>query len=52
MRENKNGPEAIRASDTPYAVEVEFWKKFTFGALVVKVQNSLFGDGSHSGSDF
>jgi len=42
---------AIRASDTPYAVEVEFGKNY-FWCACGKSAKQPFCDGSHSGSDF
>ncbi|MFT6978542.1 CDGSH iron-sulfur domain-containing protein [Marinobacter sp. BSs20148] len=43
--------EAIRASDTPYAVEVESGKSY-FWCACGKSAKQPFCDGSHSGSGF
>jgi CDGSH-type Zn-finger protein len=43
--------EAIRASDTPYAVEVESGKSY-FWCTCGKSAKQPFCDGSHSGSGF
>ncbi|WP_084708289.1 CDGSH iron-sulfur domain-containing protein [Marinobacter psychrophilus] len=43
--------EAIRASDTPYAVEVESGKSY-FWCACGKSAKQPFCDGSHSGSAF
>jgi CDGSH-type Zn-finger protein len=42
---------AIRASDTPYGVEVESGKNY-FWCACGKSKKQPFCDGSHSGSDF
>mgnify|MGYP003653888634 CR=1 FL=1 len=42
---------AIRASDTPYGVEVEAGKNY-FWCCCGKSEKQPFCDGSHAGSDF
>ena len=43
--------EPIRASDTPYGVEVEAGQSY-FWCACGKSQNQPFCDGSHKGTDF